>query len=246
MITSSPSITAGSSTAVWRLHGDASVQAVPVPVGEANRCEAAAGAAAASNTRPATIDTPRIAPFIATYGRRGPRRASNRVRLLERGEELDQVVELVRGKVGVGGHEARPDLDGALDGRSWELGADVGQVRAQRVAVLAELVARQAARLGRDLLAGLVLWIDLKLDLRRRAGGGTEEGQVRHRDDGQQSRRGRDRAPLGSPFRVAVVERQQQEQHHAERRDPDRRQRDERGALEHAPQLEEEEEVPLG
>ena len=76
--------------------------------------------------------------------------------------------------------------------------------------------------------------------------GGAEVGQVGHRDDRQDAGGGRDRPALGAPLGPAVVERQQQQQDHADRRDPDRRDRDQLRRLDHAQHLEEEEEVPLG
>ena len=114
------------------------------------------------------------------------------------------------------------------------------------VAVLADLVAGEAAGAGDDLLAGLVLRRDLHLDLGRRAAGGAEVGQVAHRDDRQDAGGGRDRPALGAALGAAVVERQQQQQDHADGRDPDRRDRDQLRRLDHAQDLEEEEEVPLG
>jgi hypothetical protein len=45
---------------------------------------------------------------------------------------------------------------------------------------------------------------------------------------------------------IAVVERKQQQHHHRDRRDDDERERHQLGWLDHAQELEEEEEVPLG
>ena len=84
------------------------------------------------------------------------------------------------------------------------------------------------------------------LDVGRRAGVGAEEGQERHRDDGHDPGDRRDRALQRVALRVAVVERQQQQQHHRDRRDADRRDRDQLRRLDDAQQLEQEEEVPLG
>ena len=114
------------------------------------------------------------------------------------------------------------------------------------VAVVAELVAGEAARLGDDLLARLEGGGRLQVDLARRPGGRAEEGQVGHRDDRQNPSGGGDRPALRAALRVAVVEGQEQEQDHGQRRDADRRDRDRPRRLDHPQQLEQEEEVPLG
>ena len=87
---------------------------------------------------------------------------------------------------------------------------------------------------------------DLHVDLGRRAAGRAQVGEVGHRDDRQAAGGGRDRPALGMALGAAVVERQQEQQDHADRRDPDRRDRDQLRRLDHAQDLEEEEEVPLG
>ena len=95
-------------------------------------------------------------------------------------------------------------------------------------------------------LPGSYLAAHLHVDLGRRAAGGAEVGEVAHRDDRDDAGGGRDRAALGPALGAAVVERQQQQQDHADRRDADRRDRDQLRRLDHAQELEEEEEVPLG
>ena len=126
------------------------------------------------------------------------------------------------------------------------------------VAVVADLVARQAARLGDHLLAGFVFgerrWPPAchdgvrrgHFDRRRRAGVGARVGQEGHRADHGDAGQRRDRAALGAALGTAVVERQQEQQDHAERRHADRGQRHEARRLDHAQNLEQEEEVPLG
>src|SRR4029453_5898085 len=121
----------------------------------------------------------------------------NTGRLLEGGEEVDQVLLLRRWPGPVPRHVPRADVERARDRGAGDLRADVSQVGAgPGVAVVLELVTRQAARLRRALLALLVLWRHRELDLGRRPGLGAEEGQVRHRDDRQDARRRRDRAAL--------------------------------------------------
>ena len=142
---------------------------------------------------------------------------------------------------------ARSGSRASAGSRLRQLVADLGQVRARPVvAVLADLVAGEAARLRHDELAGLVLRGDLHVDLVRRAGRRAEVGQVAHRDDREDAGDRRDRPPLGPPLRPAVDERQQDQQDHADRRHADRRERRQDRRLDHAQQLEEEEEVPLG
>ncbi len=58
----------------------------------------------------------------------------------------------------------------------------------------------------------------------RRPGVGAGVGQERHRADHEQGRHGRYRPVLGATLGAAVIERQQEQQDHAQRRDPDRRQ----------------------
>src|SRR3954453_11395460 len=107
-----------------------------------------------------------------------PLRAAELNRLLvalELRQERDERLLLLRRQVPVGRHRGRRVLERALDRARGQLGADVGQVRARAVvAVLADLVAREAAGLRRDLLARLVLLGHLEVDLVRRAGSSTE------------------------------------------------------------------------
>src|SRR3954470_17383280 len=105
--------------------------------------------------------------------------AESREGLVERGEEIGELVELLRRQVTEGGHDARPDLHRADDRGARNALRDVGQFRPGAVvAVLAELVAGEAAGAGDDLLAGLVSRRDLHVDLSRRAPGRAEEGEV--------------------------------------------------------------------
>ena len=131
-----------------------------------------------------------------------------------------------------------------------EIGSGTG------VAVVAQLVARQAAAAGDHLLAGVVFGERGAAGLRdpgrgghfdgeRRAGVGALIGQERHRPRDHDERRHRYRAPLGPALGTPVEERQQEQQDEAERRDADRRQRHEARRLDHPQHLEQEEEVPL-
>ena len=86
----------------------------------------------------------------------------------------------------------------------------------------------------------------LELDLGRRAGERPEHRQVGHREDRRDRRHHRDRALERVALGAAVDERQQQQQDQADRGNADRRQHHELRRLDHAQQLEEEEEVPLG
>src|ERR687894_2740640 len=87
---------------------------------------------------------------------------------LELAEERDQVSFLLLGQVAVGGHRWRRVLERPRDRRLGQDAADVGQLRPWPVvAVLSDLVAGQAARLGGHQLAGLVLLGDLQVDLVR-------------------------------------------------------------------------------
>ena len=170
---------------------------------------------------------------------------------VERAEEGDEIAELLRLVLGhgrIGRHDARPDLERARDRGRVQAGADLGQLRAGPVvAVLAELVAGEAARLGGDQLAGLELR-GRRRGRSRSASPALAPRKVRKAIATIVSRPGdrRDRALQRVALRVAVVERQQEEQHHRDRRDADRRDRDELVRLDHPQQLEEEEEVPLG
>src|SRR6266516_3420983 len=109
---------------------------------------------------------------------RGPALAAS----VERGEEVSELVELFRRQVPEGGHYARADFDRANDRGARDALRDVRQLRPRPVvAVLAQLVAGEAARRGDDLLAALVARRDLHVDLGRRAPGGPEVGEVGHR-----------------------------------------------------------------
>src|SRR3712207_2884058 len=108
-------------------------------------------------------------------------------------QELHEGYLLVPGQVPVRRHRRGGVLQRALDRGGIQALADVGQLRGGPVvAVLADLVAGQAARLGGDELARLVLAGDLEVDLVRRAGRRAEVGQVAHRDDGEDAGGGGD------------------------------------------------------
>ena len=83
------------------------------------------------------------------------------------------------------------------------------------VSILADLVTGQATRLSGHQLALLERRRNLGLDLGRRAGVGTEEGQVSHRDDHKESADRSDRTAGEPALGRAIVERQQEQQHHA-------------------------------
>src|SRR4051794_25826453 len=107
-------------------------------------------------------------------------------RSVERGEEIGHLVDLLLRQVAGGGHDAGADFYRADDRRSWDSLTDVSQFRAGPVvAVLADLVAGEAAGAGDHLLAGLELRGDLHVDLGRRPPGGAEIGEVGHRRDRQ-------------------------------------------------------------
>src|SRR5919206_2772118 len=79
------------------------------------------------------------------------------------GEERDQRVLLLRGQVPERGHRGGRVVQRSPDRRRLQLVADVGEVRTRAVvAVLPDLVARQAAGLRNDELARLVLRGDLE------------------------------------------------------------------------------------
>src|SRR3954451_17359193 len=87
-------------------------------------------------------------------------------RLIERGQEVGQLFDLLRRQFAEGGHDARADFDRADDRSPRDPGGDVGQFRSRPVvAVLAELVTGEAAGTGHDLLALFVLGCDLHVDL---------------------------------------------------------------------------------
>src|SRR3954452_7129788 len=75
-------------------------------------------------------------------------------RLIERGQEVGQLFDLLRRQFPEGGHDARADFNRADDRSPRDPGGDVGQFRARPVvAVLAELGTGEAAGTGHDLLA---------------------------------------------------------------------------------------------
>src|SRR3954469_21794284 len=79
-------------------------------------------------------------------------------RLIERGQEVGQLFDLLRRQFAEGGHDARADFDRADDRSPWDPRGNVGQFGAGSVVpVLAELVAGEAAGTGDDLLPRLVL-----------------------------------------------------------------------------------------
>src|SRR3954464_14422936 len=83
----------------------------------------------------------------------------------QRSEEVDERGLLVLRQVTEGGHGSGRVLERAPQRALLELVADVGQVRAGTVVpVLADLVARQAARLGGDQLALLQVRRNLHVD----------------------------------------------------------------------------------
>ena len=86
---------------------------------------------------------------------------------------------------------------------------------------------------------------DLHVDLVRRAGRRAQVGEVAHRHDREDARDRRDRAPLRAALGAAIDERQEDQQDDADRRHADRGERRQDRRLDHAQQLEEEEEVPL-
>src|SRR4051812_42377284 len=93
------------------------------------------------------------------------------VAALQRREEIDQRGLLVLRQAAERRHGCGGVLEGAPDGALLQLVADVGQVRAGAVvAVLADLVAGEAAGLGRDELALLEVRRDVHVDRVRRAG----------------------------------------------------------------------------
>src|SRR6186713_3142641 len=106
--------------------------------------------------------------LIVSMGFRAPA-PSPTAWLIERGQEVRELFDLLRRQVAEGGHDARADFDRANDRSPRDPGGDVGQFRARPVvAVLAELVAGEAAGSGDDLLARLVFRRDLHIDLGRR------------------------------------------------------------------------------
>src|SRR4051794_32580288 len=96
---------------------------------------------------------------------------------LQRGEEVDQRRLLVLGKVAERRHRRRRVLERPADRALLELVADVREMRARTViAVLADLVAGQAAGLGGDELALLQVGRDRHVDRVRRAPAGAHVG----------------------------------------------------------------------
>ena len=169
--------------------------------------------------------------------------------LLQLREEGDERVDFSSRQVLERRHRRRRVVQRARDRRRGSRAPMSRQVRPGAVvAVLADLVAGQAARLRRRPACPPRTGVrpaSLHVDLVRRAGVGAQVGQVRHREDHEDAGGRRDRPALGPALRAAVVERQQEQQDHADRRHADRRQRHEQRRLDHAQQLEEEEEVPL-
>src|SRR3954470_12417088 len=93
-------------------------------------------------------------------------------RLIERGQEVGQLFDLLRRQFAEGGHDPLADFNRADDRSPRAPGGAVGQFRARPVvAVLAELVAGEAAGTGDDLLTRLVLLGDFHVDLSRGAAG---------------------------------------------------------------------------
>src|SRR5213592_5209001 len=97
-----------------------------------------------------------------------------RIVLLEARQEVDELVELLRVLLlqrGERRHRRSRVDERARDRLTPQARADVGQGRPRAcVAVLSDLVAAEAAGRRRDILALLVLWRDLHVDLGRRAG----------------------------------------------------------------------------
>src|SRR5688572_16509251 len=96
---------------------------------------------------------------------------------LERGEEVDHRRLLLLGEAREGRHRSGRIVQRAPDGALVQDSADLGQVRTEVTAVLADLVAGEAAGLGHDELALLVLGRDLHLDHVRRTGRRAEVGE---------------------------------------------------------------------
>ncbi len=169
--------------------------------------------------------------------------------LLERGDEVHELLELLRlvlAQRGVGGHR---------------------RVGFTSVRAIASRPSRSpiSVRFGPSVLPfSPILWqprqpdeavtslpssyldATVDLDLARRAGDRAEHREVGHRGDGGDGADHRDRALERVALRAAVVERQQEQQHQADRGDADRGEEHQLRRLDHAQQLEEEEEVPLG
>src|SRR5437762_12416846 len=106
------------------------------------------------------------------------------VAALERGDVADQLVELLRLlllELREVGHERGRIQERSRDRLAAEPVADLGEVGAERVAVLADLVAAEAAGGRHHLLALLELRFGLERDLARRPGERSEHGQVGHR-----------------------------------------------------------------
>src|SRR5438105_5644605 len=169
--------------------------------------------------------------------------------LPERAQEVDQLVELLGVLLAqlLERRHGRSRVDQrAGDGLAGQTRADGRQLRSRPVvAVLADLVAAKTARRCGHGAALLVLGRDLHVDLARRPRQRTLDREVGHRGDhGDPGERG-DRAPEWMPLGVAVDEREQDEEDHADGRDPHGRHEHERRRLDHAQQLEQEEEVPL-
>src|SRR3954452_15490853 len=88
--------------------------------------------------------------------------------LIQRGQEIRQLFDLLRRQFAEGRHDAGADFDRADDRSPRDAGGDVGQFGAGAVVpVLAELVAGEAAGAGGDLLALLLSRRALHVDLGR-------------------------------------------------------------------------------
>src|SRR6186997_3168526 len=87
--------------------------------------------------------------LIVSMGFRAPMPCPWSPALVERGEEVGKLVDLLRRQFSEGGHDARPDLHRTNDRSPRDPRGDVGQFRPRAVVpVLAELVAGEAAGAG--------------------------------------------------------------------------------------------------
>src|ERR671923_2971448 len=114
----------------------------------------------------------------------GPAALMESVLALERGDVVDEFVELLRVLFPVRlerGHRGGGVHERARNRVAAQPVADGRQVRSQRAPVLSDLVAGEAAGRGRDLLAPLELRRRREIDLAWRAGERAENRQVGHR-----------------------------------------------------------------